>query len=149
MILIIGYGNPLRGDDGIGWHAAQSLGAENQEANVEVIACHQLVPELAESLSRAKTAVFIDASATAAPGAVQCQAVPPATLLPGSMTHHVTPGALLTMAEVLFGSRPRAFAITVGCASFDCGTQLSPEVAATLPVIKVGVREIVAGQSAI
>ncbi len=29
----------------------------------------------------------------------QCQAVPPATMVPGSMTHHVTPGVLLTMAD--------------------------------------------------
>ena len=24
-VLIIGYGNPLRGDDGFGWHAAERL----------------------------------------------------------------------------------------------------------------------------
>ena len=143
MILIIGYGNPMRGDDGIGWIAAQMLEDENQDENVETIGCHQLAPELAEALSRAQTAIFIDASAVLAPGEVLCEDVKPTEALPGSMTHHVTPSVLLTMAEVLFGARPKAFAISIGCVTFECGNELSPEVSSTLPIIKARVQEII------
>ena len=143
MILIIGYGNPMRGDDAIGWVAAQTLGDENQDANVEVIGCHQLTPEFAEALSRAQTAIFIDAGATLAAGEVLTEDVKPIEAVPGSMTHHVTPGVLLTMAEVLFGSRPQAHAISIGCVTFECGAALYPEVSAALPVIKERVREII------
>ena len=52
MTLIIGYGNPLRTDDGIGIVIAEAIGG---------IGLQQLKPELAEPISRAKHLVLIDA----------------------------------------------------------------------------------------
>ena len=49
--LIIGYGNPLRSDDGFGWHATQKLTIQLHYADVEIITRHQLTPELAETAS--------------------------------------------------------------------------------------------------
>ena len=60
--LIIGYGNPLRGDDGLGWRAAEQLAEIIPQSEAEVIACHQLTPELAEPISRARLVIFIDMS---------------------------------------------------------------------------------------
>src|SRR5579862_3803538 len=69
-ILIVGYGNPLRRDDALGWHASRLLAEALVGKDVEVITCHQLTPELAEPLSRCQRAVFIDADAEGKPGEI-------------------------------------------------------------------------------
>src|ERR1019366_9269285 len=60
-VLIIGYGIPLRSDDGIGWHAAQSLLNEWPAEEVRVESAQQLLPEMADWISDAHCVVFIDA----------------------------------------------------------------------------------------
>ena len=51
-VLILGYGNPLRSDDGLGWQVAVQLFRTNTSPEVLVLPCHQLTPELAEPISR-------------------------------------------------------------------------------------------------
>src|SRR5919198_4121190 len=71
-VLVVGYGSSLRGDDGLGWHAAALLAADPRLAGAEVLARHQLTPELAEDVSRAALVVLVDARADGggAPGEV-------------------------------------------------------------------------------
>jgi len=55
--LVIGIGNPLRGDDGVGtWLAEQAavLTAAEPDGPVAVRSVQQLTPELAEELGRAQ-----------------------------------------------------------------------------------------------
>jgi hydrogenase maturation protease len=49
-ILLIGYGNTLRNDDGVGVRIAEIIAEENRP-HVQVIATHQLTPELAARYS--------------------------------------------------------------------------------------------------
>ena len=58
--LIIGIGNPLRGDDGIGLDVASEFSRELRRDDVQVLATHQLTPELSELVSRADRVFFID-----------------------------------------------------------------------------------------
>ena len=53
-LLVIGVGNPLREDDGVGWRLAEALA----QAGVEVHTCHQLLPELAAELGRVDLVLF-------------------------------------------------------------------------------------------
>ena len=69
-VLVIGVGNPLRGDDGLGWHAAEHLRERLVELHATVTSCHQLIPELAEPVSRAERVIFIDARVGPTPGTV-------------------------------------------------------------------------------
>ena len=69
--LIVAYGNPLRGDDGVGWQAAILLSRELKD-QVQVLTRHQLTPELAETLSEASRVIFIDAAAQGPAGQIQC-----------------------------------------------------------------------------
>lgn len=131
-VLIIGYGNPLRGDDGLGWQAARRLVGEVRDG-VEVVACHQLMPELAEPLSRAHRAVFIDAAAPGgSPGSIVMSVVQPRPAAPGAFSHHLDPSGLLELARSLYGNAPPAELITVSGQQFDFGEQLSPPVQAAL-----------------
>lgn len=141
--LVIGYGNPLRGDDGFGWHATRCLIPALTGSNVEVMTCHQLTPELAEPLSRCALAVFLDADCQGTPGQIHQRAVrvrgPEAT----AFTHSSTPSSLLTNAKKLYGKRPRGVAITVSAETFDYGDTLSPMVTAALPKVVDQVRRLV------
>jgi hydrogenase maturation protease len=76
-VLIIGFGNPLRGDDGFGWHAAQRLCERLGSPDVQVIACHQLTPELAEDIGAAERVLFIDAARDLPSGEIRCAPVLP------------------------------------------------------------------------
>ena len=41
-VLVLGYGNPLRGDDAVGWYAAQRLAEVVDPQRVTVLAVHSL-----------------------------------------------------------------------------------------------------------
>ena len=144
-VLIIGYGNPLRSDDAIGWHASRLLSTAFAGQEVEVITCHQLTPELAEPLSQCHRAVFIDADAEGKPGEIHHRAIRPQPPASSSFTHTCTPSGLLHGAQELYGRRPKAIIITVSAQSFEFGDTLSPVVAAALPNVVDAVLNWVAG----
>ena len=62
--LVIGYGNTLRGDDGVGPRVAEAI---HQLAlpGVRALVCPMLTPELADPISRAHTVIFVDAAVDA------------------------------------------------------------------------------------
>ena len=140
-VLILGYGNPLRGDDAAGWRAAQLLSETEASDQVEVLACHQLTPELAELLSRCSRAIFIDASVQDAPGYVRCRRIAPLGAKGSAFTHDFTPESLLGMAAALYGSSPEALLISIGAESFEPGADFSPAVAQGLPSLLACVRQ--------
>jgi hydrogenase maturation protease len=140
-VLVLGYGNPLRGDDAAGWRAAQLLAETETGDQVEVHALHQLTPEWAEPLSHCSRAIFIDASVQNGPGQVCCRRIAPTEARGGAFTHDFTPEILLGMAAVLFGSCPEALLISIGAESFEPGGDFSPAVAQGLPSLLACVRE--------
>ena len=122
--LVIGYGNSLRSDDGAGPRVAELLA---QTDDVAVLIRHQLVPELADDLRGRDVVVFVDAAATLPPGAVVSRPLAASqSAEPPGLTHHVSPAALLLLAERLYGARPRAFLVTVGAASFASAKSCRP-----------------------
>jgi hydrogenase maturation protease len=131
--LIIGYGNPLRGDDGIGWQAARQLAAILQKPDLEIMTCHQLTLELAEGVSRARLVLFVDAEQSHPPGKLSCRVIKPEGALPGAFSHHLKPENLLAWAEKLYGRSPDALMFSVAGQSFAPGEELSAPVAAVLP----------------
>jgi hydrogenase maturation protease len=142
-VLIIGYGNPLRTDDGFGWHASRLIARELAGQDVEVVTCHQLTPELAEPLSQSSQAVFIDADVEGAPGEIHCCGVQPQAPASSALTHTCSPAGLLAVAARLYGRCPQAVVITVSAASFDFGDSLSPVVSAALPKVLERIRQLV------
>jgi len=134
--LIIGCGNPLRGDDGVASHALVHLERRPGLGDVELTSCHQLAPELAEPISRADRVIFIDArvsqSPAQTPGLVEARPVQPCAASSSAFSHHFDPPALLEYAQKLYGRRPEAFAVSVIGESFGYGEELSPSVRASL-----------------
>jgi len=124
--LVVGYGNPLRGDDGLGWHAAAALAADPRLADTDVVTRHQLAPELAEDIATARVAVLIDACLGDTPGCVSIREVAPAA--GPSWSHHLRPEDVVGLAHALFGAAPQVLLVTVTGAHFGDSTQLSPAV---------------------
>ena len=131
--LIIGYGNPLRGDDGIGCVVAERLLAQGHMQGLEVIFAHQLTPDLAEPLSRATLAIFVDAASNVVPGKIIAHAVRPDVPRNGIFGHHLTPAELLSYARVVFERAPYAWLISVGGEQWDICEELSEPVRAAVP----------------
>jgi len=142
-ILIIGYGNLLREDDGVGRLAAERLAEELREPRVTVIPCHQLNLELVEPISEADCVLFIDAAAHGIPGVMSLARVKPATVPPESFSHRLEPGVLLAASSALYGRMPEALALTISGERFDYGETLSPIVAEVLPLAVDRVRGMV------
>ena len=141
-VLVIGYGSPLRRDDGVGSRAAEMLGEGPLPDGVEVIAVHQLTLELSEPLSRVDRAIFLDCRQGERPGEVLAGPVPSAADDTGVSSHHLTPGALLRTAHILYGSAPEALLVTVTAADLGVGEGLSPALDAVLPLLVDQVREL-------
>jgi hydrogenase maturation protease len=141
--LIIGYGNPLRGDDGIGQAVAQALANEAAIDYAHVIVCHQLTPELAECIAAVALVVFVDAAVNIPPGIVDVREIQGASALSPGLVHTADPAALLDLARKLYGRSPQAFLVTVGVSSLELSEGLSEAAAAALPLAVAAVRRLV------
>jgi hydrogenase maturation protease len=121
--LVIGYGNTLRSDDGVGAKVAAAV-AELALPGVVALVLHQLTPELAETISEARAVVFVDAAVDAATE-VQVRQLEPAE---GAqlMAHAADPRTLLTLAKQLFGRCPPAWWLTIPVENLGFGEELSP-----------------------
>jgi hydrogenase maturation protease len=121
--LVIGYGNTLRGDDGVGTKVAGAL-AEMNLPGVRCTACHQLTPELAVQISEAQTVIFVDAAVNPRSD-IQFLELRPAET--GQiMAHAADPGTLLSLARDVFGHCPRAWCLTIPIQNTGFGEKFSP-----------------------
>jgi hydrogenase maturation protease len=120
--LLIGIGNPLRGDDGVGWHLVEGLGLQR----------HQLTPELAEAVAAADRLLIVDA--WLAPPRSRCL-LRPLVATDGweRDTHRVAPARLLALAEQLFGRCVPAHELLVPAFDFSWGDHFSPQLRRHLP----------------
>ncbi len=133
-VLVIGYGNPLRRDDGAGPAVAGRFAGR---PGVDVRTPHQLVPELAEAVSAAGRVVFVDAAA--AGHEVEARPVRPRSA--GACLGHVgDPGWLLGLAAEAFGRAPPAWLVTVPARDLGYGDGFAPETRADVDAA-VGVVE--------
>jgi hydrogenase maturation protease len=142
LSLIIGYGNSLRGDDGVGPAVVALIGA--RQPGARAIALPMLVPELAPLVAAAPIVVFVDAGVDAPPGDVRVERLDEGGDL-GAFGHLVSPRAIVGLARRLYAGTPAAFQVSVGVACFDVGVPLSPAVAAAVPRAVDAVMELLDG----
>ena len=117
-LLVIGYGNSLRGDDGAGPEAARRLEARG----IEALAVHQLTPELAERIAAVRTVIFLDADSTLSPGEISVRRLHEVA---SSLEHHASPAALVRLAHDVYGALPDAWLVAIGGSNFELGEGLS------------------------
>jgi hydrogenase maturation protease len=134
-VLIIGIGNTLRRDDGVGIVAAQKVGNAAGNIQLRIICCQQLTPDLAKDVTEADRVIMIDADQENAPGQVTVREIKPENRVWNTFTHDLQPEMLLLCAKELYGKTPDAFLVTGTGESFGFGEGLSQLAASTIPQI--------------
>ncbi len=109
-VLVIGYGNPGRQDDGLGPACAEALQAMDLPG-VTVDSDYQLTVEDAAQVAAHERAIFVDA-AVQGPEPFAWQPIPPSEAA-SFTTHSVEPGAIVTLARDLFGWVPQAYVLAI------------------------------------
>jgi len=131
-VLIIGYGNPLRGDDAAGRAAARRLRRHLSPENAEVLIVHQLLPELSDRISRSRLTIFIDADWAAPVGAICRRDLTAGHDNHPANCHYQSPENLLAMAGDIFGHTPQGILFQIGAADFRFRRGLSDPVRKSL-----------------
>jgi len=151
-VLVIGYGNPLRGDDGVGQQVAEALWGQRSSApelaGATVQWAHQLAPEMALDVSRSTLVVFIDAAADGRPaGTVSVRRLGDPTSwkaaegpVPAGCWQEMSPEAVLALASALYGWCPPAFLVSVSTQSTAVGFGLSRAARSAVPVAAAAAR---------
>jgi hydrogenase maturation protease len=137
--IVIGYGSTLRGDDAAGPRVVAAV-ARWELPGLRAIAVHQLTPELAEPLSQAGIAIFVDARVGG--GGVRLRPLRPTDRLSALDMHIGNPAALLALAHALYGRTPRAWLITLPAHNFELGTSLSPLTRRSLAIARWRIRTL-------
>jgi len=146
-VLIIAFGNPLRCDDSLAWHAADRLAGRFPGEDVDILRTHQLAPDLAETISHCESIIFVDAASVEVPGnghpgEIREIQVSSAGSTP-RLSHQLSPGALVSLARSLYDATPRAILVTLTGECFDHGESLSPVITAALPVLVARIETLV------
>lgn len=131
-LLVYGIGNVGRQDDGLGPLLVERLEALGGIDGVTFESGYQLAPEDALLLSTHASVLFVDA--TVSPAAAEpyaCSPIAPASEM-SFTSHALSPGALLTLCQRLYGRAPAAWAIALPAYSFDVNAALSERAAANL-----------------
>jgi len=140
--LVIGIGNPLRRDDGVGWWLARR--ARRLRPAPRVLAVQQLTPELVEVLAAARRVLFIDAwlpqAGTAAPARLLPLSLPPAGAGGGAFSHQLDPPQLLAITALLHGRTPSAWLLLLPAHALEHGARLSPAMRRQLPAASLLLR---------
>lgn len=122
-VLVLGYGNTLFGDDGLGQLIAQHV-ADWAIPGVLALARHELTPELAADVAAADEVIFVDAALHT--DGVVFVPVNAASSDRAGLNHALTPAALLALARAAFGRSPeRAWQLLVPARDFTLGSALS------------------------
>jgi len=124
MYLVIGFGNELARDDGLGPCVARAVAGWGLPG-VAAVSVHQLTPELAEAVADADVVLFVDAAV----GDGVCVRPVESAARWSALGHTSGPAELLALAEALYGRWPRAWLVSVSAQDLGFGEGLSPAAA--------------------
>jgi hydrogenase maturation protease len=121
-ILVIGYGNTVRGDDAAGIQAAELIAKRHPE--IQCVCMHQLMPEMAEQIAECDIVFFVDADANAS--RVTSRLIGSANETEQPRTHFISPESLLSLSRQLYQRIPhKAFIIGIPASEFEFSEELS------------------------
>jgi hydrogenase maturation protease len=130
-ILVIGYGNTLRNDDGIGRYVVEKLPSQ---PNVKTLSVHQLTPELATDIAEATGVIFVDVTITEETTVITQPLTPSPSPSPSPLGHSSDPQSLLFLTQTLYNRLPLAWWVLIPGVDFAYGETFSEITQACLPV---------------
>jgi hydrogenase maturation protease len=136
--LVVGFGSDLAGDDRFGLAVAHSVA--QRKLPVDILTKRILGPELIEKIRGADGVIFVDASASLPPGALQCISLQDSNSASCkesrqsssaiAISHYCDPLMLMQLTETLYDKRPQAWLYVVGGYDFGFSERMSPAVEA-------------------
>ncbi len=142
--MVMGLGNPDRGDDGIAFHIVNRLrrrlgsrplsdgetGLGGTETKAALLFVRQLVPELVLDVGGCSRLIFVDAHVPAEPRTIVCARIRPEARTAAGLTHALPPEGFLWLLQALAGRSPESFLVSLRGERFDFTRSLSPAAAA-------------------
>jgi hydrogenase maturation protease len=125
-VLVIGYGNELRGDDAVGPLVARAV-TEWNRPEVRTLEGHQLVAEMVAEMEDVETVVFADASLTEETASLKPL---PEGRGRTRLGHFSEPGWLLELARLMYRRRPAGWVLAIPVERLGFGQPLSPRARA-------------------
>ena len=144
-ILVLGIGNLLMNDEGVGIQVVNRLEKEGGVPGAELMDGGTGGFHLLGHLQSYKTIIFIDASLDVYPaGYVRVLQPHFAKDFPRQLSAHEIGLKDLLDSAILLGNMPKLYLVAISVKDFqDMGMDLSPEVAAAVPEAMRKVRELV------
>jgi hydrogenase maturation protease len=128
-ILIVGYGNSLRGDDGLGPLIAQQIADRPEPASVRirVVRLPQLDISLVSDMKDADTVIFVDARHDEDENPVVVKSVTPqaSVAFGGHSTHCLGVDTLVTIIRDWYDTRQQCFLVMPKGYDFSIGDNIS------------------------
>lgn len=130
-ITVIGYGNPLRGDDGVAHVVLDKLEemlASDQSiasGGVELMRRHQLDVVDAELMSESSAIIFVDAHVSEKLGDVEITEIAGMRAKSVNVTHISSPEEIATLAREIYGVEPSVFVCAVRGFDFSFGASVT------------------------
>jgi hydrogenase maturation protease len=123
-ILLLGYGNPSRGDDAVGPLLLEAIAKQINSNQIELITDFQLQIEHALDMQHRHLVLFIDASVACETGFSFTELQPAKDN--SYSTHAISPAAVLDVYQTITKqSPPASFLLTIQAQQFELGTGLS------------------------
>ena len=134
--MVIGYGNPSRGDDGVAHHVVDALRQALAPCEqTKLVKAHQLDIALAEEIASQDMVVFVDAAMEPVDGEalrvlpLHAEPAPPTDL----DSHSLTPASLLSLTGWLYERIPEAVIVALTGQNFSFGPELSATARSIIP----------------
>jgi hydrogenase maturation protease len=129
-VLVLGYGNPGRGDDGLGPAAAEAI-EQLGIPGVRTSANYQLAIEDASDAAACASVIFVDASLSGA-APFSDEPVAPGAGVACFASHAVPPGVVVGLCRSVYGRSPDARVIGIRGYAFDFEEGLTERARANL-----------------
>ena len=131
-VLVAGYGNILRGDDGLGPFVAEGLKSAKKPLNtcIHVLSLPQLDISMVAELHNADVAIFVDARQDDKADLLLVDPISPSheqgpSTVHTHSTHCVGISALLTITAKWYGKAPSCYLVQPKGFDFSLGTSIS------------------------
>lgn len=128
--MVVGIGNPLRSDDGLGPFIVQKIEEKNLPG-VQVRIAHQLNIELLEEVSHYDKILLVDASYFEQ--GLVFRKIESIVHAEGASSHHLSPEFFWFLAHKLYGQSLSLYLCAVQGHNFQMGETFSPAVQFIIP----------------
>ncbi|NBD36390.1 MAG: hydrogenase maturation protease [Chloroflexi bacterium] len=159
-VLIAGFGNAFRRDDGVARGVVNALrarldrpplgplddGFDDLGHRVDTVLLHQLVPELAETLAEYDFVIFVDAHVDTVLALIHEEPIA-STFKTPFVSHQMHPSTILSLTHQIYDRAPEARLLSLLGHDFDFGEGLSDETAALVPQAVARLMEIIARET--